>query len=194
MPESKNAFSVSLLGSTNLPKFSAITGLGMDKIASLAETTGKAIAKNSATLTVVFNYAGMLKLVGDAHKTAGGTLRMLYTEKNGSDDWETSPYEPHLKEADELKNLPSWHHMLLSLVSDAGIVVCAGLSAGVFAELAYMKWNAMEKRGRVKKLIGVKELLRNGEFPPEIATDLQSLIEIVPAEELANALALWKNR
>ncbi len=194
MSESKDTFNVSLLGPTNLPRFSAVTGLGMDKIRALAETTGKAIAGSSATLTVVFNYGGMLKLVGDAHKTAGGTLRMLYTEKGTSDDWETVPYEPHLKEADEVQKLKSWHAMLLSLVSDADVVVCAGLSSGVLAELAYIKWNAMEKRGRVKKLIGIKELLRGGEFPPEIATDLNDLIEIVPVAEMGKTLALWKNR
>ena len=148
MTELKKNLEVSLLGPTNLKKFSAITGLDEQAIAPLAKKVGAATAKSGAILTVVFNYAGMLELVGEAHKKAGGTLRMLYTEKTpDSNDWDTAPYEHHLKEADETEKLPSWHHMLLSLVSNPDLVVCAGLSAGVLAELAYMKWNMAEKRG-----------------------------------------------
>ncbi|MSU56091.1 MAG: hypothetical protein EXS51_02160 [Candidatus Taylorbacteria bacterium] len=185
---------ISLLGPTNLIKFSALTKLSSEEVARLAEATGKATAGAGATLTIVFNYAGMLSLVGEAHKKAGGALRMLYTQKTDSTDWETAPYEHYLKEADETKKLASWHHMLLSLVSDADIVVCAGLSAGVLAELAYMKWNVAEKRGRVQKLIGIKELLRDGHFPAEIETDLRDLIKIIPVAELTKTLSQWKNR
>ncbi len=195
MTEPNNIFEISLLGPTNLKKFSAITGKRNEEIEALGKLIGSATAKSGAKLTVVFNYGGMLKLVGDAHKSAGGTLRMLYTEKAAdSSDWDTAPYEPHLKEADETKKFPSWHHMLLSLVSDADIVLCVGLSAGVFAELAYMKWNKAENKGRVKKLIGIKELLREEQFPPEIAADLADMIEIIPAAELLPTLNSWKDQ
>ncbi len=195
MTESKSVLEVSLLGPTNLKKFSGIIGKSDATIEALAQFIGSATAKGGAKLTVVFNYAGMLAQVGEAHKKEGGTLRMLYTEKMAdSNDWETVPYEKHLSGATETQKFPSWHHMLLSLVSDADIVLCVGLSAGVFAELAYMKWNRLENRGRVKKLIGIKELLRDECFPPEIAADFQSIIEIIPAAELSHTLDTWKNR
>ncbi|MCD4694352.1 hypothetical protein K8R62_03270 [bacterium] len=165
---------ISILGPTNLNKFSKITGKSSEEIENIAKSIGKIIAENNHDLVVVFGYAGMLKLVGDSYKENNGKLEMLYTENDY--DWETKIYMKYLEEADIKTKKESWHDMLLSLVKDSDLVICAGLSAGVFAELGYMEWNHQENKGNVKKLIGIKELLKNEEFPPEISLDMNNII------------------
>ena len=177
---------VSLLGATNLEKFALILGKDQPSIIQVAKEIGKTLVEQDCELQVVFNNVGMLKLVADAYKEAGGKLTMLYTENDY--DWETKPYMNDLKKADSTVKLDSWHDMLLHLVSEADVVLCAGLSAGVFAELAYIKWNHQENKCRIKALIGVKELLRDGKFPPEIEYDINDKIVYAGVKELAKKL------
>ena len=177
---------VSLLGPTNLKKFASIIEKDEADIAQLAKDLGTSLAKQNCQLHVVFNLSGMLKLVADAYKAAGGKLTMLYTENDY--DWETKPYLSNLQEGDKTVKYPSWHDMLLSLVTDSDIVICAGLSAGVMAELGYMKWNYQEKKGKVKWLIGIKEFLRDGQFPPEIGMDMSNLVKICSVEKLHESI------
>jgi hypothetical protein len=173
---------ISLLGPTNLKKFSKLTGLSQEQIEDYAANLGELIAKNHLQLMVFFNYSGMLKLVGDSYKRHGGKLEMIYTENDY--DWETKCYVEDLRQADILTKKDSWHDMILHIVSEPDIVLCAGLSSGVFAELGYMKWNHQDKRGRVKALIGVKELLRGHAFPPELEYDMNKFMFVVPIIEL----------
>ena len=193
LPATKT-WSIGLIGPTNLKKFCAIMGRSESEVKMLANAIGGATARAGATLNVVFNYAGMLELIGEAHKANGGKLRMLYTDNTEKpSDWDSAPYISNLSRVTDKVKFPNWHEMLLSLVSDSEVVLCAGLSAGVFAELAYIKWNTVEHRGKVKKLIGIKELIRTGDFPPEITADLRPLITITPATALASVLEPWKN-
>lgn len=164
---------ISLLGPTNLNKFSKIMNKPIFDIEKIGEKIGKVIAKNKCELIVVFNYSGMLKIVGNSYKKEGGKLEMMYTENDY--DWETKCYMKHLKEADVKTKKRSWHDMLLSLVKDSDLVVCAGLSSGVFSELAYMKWNHQENKGNTKALVGIKELLRENKFPDEISFDIKDI-------------------
>ena len=177
---------ISLLGPTNLLKFSVLLGKPISEIESSAKDIGHILGRTPHGLRAFFNYAGLLKLIGDAYKQEGGKLEMLYTDNDY--DWETLPYQKHLAEANVLIKKSSWHDMLLSLVSDAEIVLCAGLSAGVFAELGYIKWNYQEKKGKLKMLIGIKELLREGQFPPEIGYDLKKIIQVISIKDLAQTL------
>lgn len=177
---------VSLLGPTNLEKFSQITGRSLSSIRQDAATIGSALAQAGVELRVVFNYAGMLRFVGDAFKVGGGRLSMLFTAND--EEWETKCYEAFLQQANVLEEKRSWHEVLASLVSDADVVVCAGLSAGVFVELGYMKWNLQDGRGRVKRLILIKELVRDERLPPELAAELDSITTIVSLEDLAKTL------
>lgn len=181
---------ISLLGPTNMEKFSKLVGLSTKEIGVKAKEIGENIARNNLQLVVIFNYSGMLKLVGDSYKKYGGKLEMLYTENDY--DWDTEIYMKHLKEADIRTKKKSWHDMLLSLVKDSDIVICAGLSAGVFAELGYMKWNYQENKGKVKALIGVKEFLRNEEFPPEISSDMNKFMIISSVDDLDKTLKSLK--
>jgi len=173
---------VSILGPTNMKEFSTLTEKTLQDIAKIAEEIGKTLAKNDCEVVCVFNYSGMLRLIGEAYKKEGGKLEMLYTENDH--DWDTEPYLKHLKEASYTTKKESWHDILLSLVKDSDIVICAGLSAGVFAELGYMKWNYQENKGRVKIIVGIKELLRDEEFPPEISFEMDKFIRVVSFSEL----------
>jgi len=177
---------VSILGPTNMEKFSKIINKPIEQIKSISINLGKILAENGCEVFVVFNYSGMLKLVGDSYKKHGGKLNVIYTENDY--DWDTDIYMKHLEEADIKIKKESWYDMLLSLVKDSDLVICAGLSAGVLAELGYMKWNYQEKKGNVKALIGIKELLRNEEFPPEITLDMEKCIIISSIDKLSKVV------
>ncbi len=178
---------VSLIGPTNIGKFSEIIGKPVPEIKSLAKAVGESLAKSGAKLLVGFNYSGMIRLVGDAYKTAGGKeLQIVYTENDW--DWDTQPYLSSVKLADKAIKQEDWHKLLHFLVTEPDFVVCAGLSAGVMAEIGYMKWNYQESKGMVKKLIGIKPLLRDGKFPPEFEFDMKEIISYAEPKDLAKAL------
>ena len=181
---------ISILGPTNMEKFSVLINKPLDEIKRIGEEVGKEIAKSKNSLVVVFNYSGMLKIVGDSYKKEGGKLEMLYTENDY--DWETKIYMNDLREANVRIKKESWHDMLLSLVKDSDLVICAGLSSGVFAEIAYMKWNYQENKGKVKALIGIKELLRKGKFPKEFSFDMKKMITICSFKDLNKIIQRYK--
>ncbi len=51
-----------------MEKFSKIIGKSQTQIEQIAVGIGKILAENKCRLVVVFNYSGMLKLVGDSYK------------------------------------------------------------------------------------------------------------------------------
>jgi hypothetical protein len=178
---------VSLIGPSNLEKFSSIIGKPLDQIENIAKDIGHVLAKNNCQLVVIFNYTGILKLIGDPFKESGGKLEMLYTENDY--DWYTDIYMKHLKEADIKTKKDSWQDLLMGLVKDSDLVICAGLSAGVFTELGYMKWNFQEGKGNTKALIGIKEFLHNGELPKEIIYDkMGKFIEVTSVKDLQKTI------
>lgn len=177
---------ISLLGPTNLKKLAEITGITSEQIETAAKEVANAIAA-SGELQMVFDLNGILELVANEYKSAGGKLTLLYTENDY--DWETKPYMHFLEQADETIQLDSWHDMLLHLVKNTDVVVCAGLSSGVWAELAYIKWNHVEGKCNLKAIVGIKNLLRNGEFPPELSHELQDKIIYTDAANLSEKLA-----
>ena len=145
-----------------MEKFCRLTGLTREQAGEKAAAVGTAIAGAGHELRVVFNYGGMLKLVGDAYKEAGGELSMIATRNDY--DWDVEHY---------LEDLA---------------VVCAGLSSGVLVELGYMKWNVQDERGKVKRIILVEDLLRDGRLPPEIGENLAGLAVTVKASGIRQVL------
>lgn len=178
---------ISIIGPTNIEALSLHIGKSVSDIEKIGKEVGKSLVGIADELFVVFNYVGMLKVVGDAYKNAGGELTMLYTENNY--DWATEDYMKFLPAGDKLLKKPSWHDMLLDLVTKTDVVICVGISAGVLAELAYMKWNWGELKG-AKKLIGIKELLNDEIFPVEVVNDTGDFAKVVSCAELLNALKL----
>jgi hypothetical protein len=183
---------VSLIGPSNIEKLSQIIGKSPDRIKNISAEMGRTLAKNGCQLVVVFDYVGILQLVGGPFKSNGGKLEMLYTENDY--DWYTDIYTKYLKEADIKTKKDSWHDLLLSLIKDSDLVICAGLSAGVFTEMGYMKWNFQERKGNVKALIGIKELLPGGKMPKELTHDkMGEMIKIISVNDLQKTLLKFKH-
>jgi len=183
---------VSLIGPSNVEKLSQIIGKSTNQIESIATDIGHALAKNNCQLVVIFDYVGMLQLVGNPFKERGGKLEMLYTKNDY--DWYTDIYMKYLKDADVKTKKDSWHDLLLSLIKDSDLVICAGLSAGVFTEMGYMKWNFQERKGNVKALIGIKELLPGGKMPKELTHDkMGEMIKIISVNDLQKTLLKFKH-
>ena len=178
---------VSILGPTNMEKFMELTGLSPIAVEKKAEAIGKAIAMAGHELVCVFNYSGMVKLVGDAYKRAGGKLHMLVATSDA--DWDVDLYEHHIAEADVVEECGTWNDVLLRLVSKSDIVVCAGMSSGVLVELGYIKWNLQDSRGGVQEVIGVSDLLREGVIVPEIALGLERVLVYAESDDLQDVLS-----
>ena len=67
------------------------------------------------------------------------------------------------------------------------------LSAGVFTEMGYMKWNFQEAKGNTKALICIKELLPNGEMPKELTQDkMGKMIAVISAKDLEKTILKFK--
>jgi hypothetical protein len=124
---------VSILGPTNMKKFSKIICTPITEIEKNATEIGKILTENQCEVIVISNYSGMQKLVGDSYKKHGGKLTMIYTENDY--DWFTDIYMDGLKEADIKIKMPSWHDALLKLVNGSDIVIFSGLSAAVLQSL-----------------------------------------------------------
>lgn len=172
---------ISIIGPTNVENLSKTTGLSVTQITDIAESIGRRFAEVGIELITMFNYRGMLKLVGDSYVKHGGKLTMLYTDND--QDWETKPYMDNIKYSDNPVRTKDWHDLLLTLVTNTDVVLCLGLSSGVFTEMGYINWNFQEKKG-AKALIGVRELIRGGEFPIEIVSQMGEFAKIVSFEDV----------
>jgi hypothetical protein len=179
---------VSLIAPSNVEKLSSIIGKPIGEIETISKEVGRILARSCCQLVVIFDHNGVRALVADSFKENGGELEMLYT-KNDYDWHVNASMMGHLEEADIRTEKASWHDMLLSLVKDSDLVVCAGLSAGVFAEIGYMKWDYEQNTGKVKALIGIEELLPDGKFPKEISYDaVGKLLEVSSVKGLPKAI------
>ena len=76
-----------------------------------------------------------------------------------------------------------------NVVAIPDICICVGLSAGTLSELAYIKWDHQLKCGNLKRLIAIKELLRNRKLLPEIEVDIKKVLTYInKVEELKQIL------
>jgi len=177
---------ISIIGPTNINNLSKATGRTEEEIKVIAENIGRILAEGGYELITMYNYGGILKLVGDSYRKAGGKLSMLYTENDW--DWDTKPYMVNLKNADNPIVTKDWHELLWTLVTKSDIVLCTGLSSGVFTEIGYMNWNFHEGKG-AKKLFGIRELIRDGKFPVELSLQVGDFAEIISYKEIALRLS-----
>ncbi|MFC1775175.1 hypothetical protein ACFLZN_02570 [Nanoarchaeota archaeon] len=177
---------ISILGPTSFKNFAKCIDAIPDRIHSNAREVGRVIAKNKFELITMFNYQGMLKFVSESYKENGGKLTMRYTENDK--DWDNCVYMNNLSEDNNNVKCDSWHDLLLKLVSDSEVVVCCGLSLGVYVELGYMKWNYQDKKGNVKHLIFIKEFLKDGVLPKEISLNMGDIVKIVSVNDLTTFL------
>lgn len=182
---------VGIIGPTNIPKLSKLTRKPQEFLLEKAQLIGKILAEANCELWINSD-KGMLVAIGRAYKDFGGKkLVILYPEKG--EPWPKEHTKPYIKNADELRKEPNWFWSNYNVTALPDLVICVGLSAGTLSELAYIKWNHQLKCGSLKKLIGIKELLRDGRFPPEIEVDIKDIIQYVEkTEDLRNFLKEFK--
>jgi hypothetical protein len=134
----------------------------------------------------------MLVSIGKAYKFFGGKkCVVLYPEKG--EPWPKEHAIPYVRYADEIRKEPNWFWSNYNVTALTDICICVGLSAGTLSELAYIKWNYQLRCGNLKKLIVIKELIRNGKLPLEIETEIEpTVIYIEKTEELKSLIEKLK--
>jgi hypothetical protein len=138
-----------------------------------AKKIGKLLAEVGCEVWVNSD-KGMAESIARSYKKNGGKkLVILYPDKGVP--WPNKHAKPYKKYADILRKEPDWFWTNYNVTALPDICICAGLSAGTLSELAYIKWNYQLNRGRMKKLIAIKELLRGRRLPLEIETDIKEI-------------------
>lgn len=172
---------VGIIGPTNIPKLSKLTGKSQNFLLEKAQLVGRILAEENCELWINSD-KGMLVAIGRAYKKSNGKkLVVLYPNKG--EPWPKEHAKPYLKNADEIRKEPNWFWSNYNVTALPDLCICVGLSAGTLSELAYIKWNHQLKCGKLKKLIGIKELLRNGRLPAEIEVDIKDIIQYVEKTE-----------
>lgn len=183
---------IGVIGPTNLEKLSEITRKPTDFYLERAKAMGKILAETDCELWVNSD-KGMIFNTGKSYKENNGKkLVVVYPHK--PEPWPQEHTIPYKENADVVKKMSNWFLANYSVVTDPEVCICAGLSAGTLSELAYIKWNCQFKQGNLKKLIAVRELLRDRKLPPEIELDVKDvLIYIEKIEDLKEILSRVKN-
>jgi len=172
---------VGIIGPTNIPKLSKITKKPKSFFLEKAQIIGKILAEKNCECWINSD-KGMLVAVGRAYKRFGGKkLVILYPDKG--EPWPKEHTRPYIKYADELRKEKNWFWSNYNVTALPDLCICVGLGAGVLSELAYIKWNYTLKCGNLKKLIVIKELLRDGKLPLEIEADIKDIIQYVGKTE-----------
>jgi len=180
-------FIVGIIGPTNIQKFSKLMGRSQNFLLERGKLIGKILAKKNCELWVNSD-KGMLVAVARAYKNSGGRkCVVLYPDKG--EPWPKEHATPYIRYADELRKEPNWFWSNYNVVTLPDICICVGPSAGTLSELAYIKWNYQFKCGNLKRLVGIKELLRGETMPPEIEEETKEIIHYLEkVEDLSDFL------
>lgn len=183
---------VGIIGPTNIPKLSKLTDKSQDFFLEKARLVGKILAETNCELWINSD-KGMLVAVGRAYKKFGGKkLVVLYPSKG--EPWPKEHAKPYIKYADELRKERNWFWSNYNVIALPDLCVCVGLSTGTLSELAYIKWNHQLKCGNLKKLIGIRELLRGNKLPSEVEYDIKAIVRYVKkTEDLRDFLEKFKD-
>ena len=178
---------IGVIGPTNLQKLTKITLKPINFFLERARKIGKILAESGTELWINSD-KGMLVGVARGYKENNGKkLVILWPRK--AEPWPNKHAKPYIKHADKIRREPNWFWTNYNVVALPDICLCVGLSAGTLSELAYIKWNYQLKKGRLKKLIAIKELLRGGKFPPEIEFDIKGILTYInEVEDLKKVL------
>ena len=178
---------IGIIGPTNLQKLSKLTLKPVGFFLRKAKDIGKILAESGAELWLNSD-KGMLVGVARAYRKNNGKKIVILWPRKG-EPWPNEHASPYRRYADEIRKELNWFWTNYNVVALPEICICLGLSAGTLSELAYIKWNYQLKRGNLKKLVAVKELLRDGKLPPEIEFDIKGIvIYINKVEELRKVL------
>lgn len=180
---------VGIIGPTNIPKISGLLKKPNKFFLGKAQLIGKVLAETNCEVWINSD-KGMLVAVGRAYKKHGGK-KLVVLHPNKGEPWPKKHAVPYIKYADELRKERNWFWSNYNVVALPDICICVGLSAGTLSELAYIKWNYQLKCGKLKKLIGIKELLRGNKLPLEIEYEVEDIVEYIKAEDLRDCLKRW---
>lgn len=170
-------FKIGIIGPTNIQKLTKLTKKPATFYINKAKEIGKLLAGFNCEVWVNSD-KGMANIISMAYKKNGGKkLVILYPHRPLP--WPDKHARPYKKYADKLKKEPNWFWTNYNVVAQPDLCLCVGLSAGTLSELAYIKWNYQLKRGGLKKLIAVKELLREKRLPPEIEIDIKKILTYI---------------
>lgn len=168
---------VGVIGPTNLEKLSLLVQKSIPFLLEQAGIVGKIIAQEGHELWVNAD-TGMIATVASGYKEHGGSrLGILYPEN--PDPWPNAHTREHRARADFQLGRADWFRANYHVVSAVDVCVCVGLSAGTLSELAYIKWDKQFNQGKLQKLIAIRELVRTGELPPEIAHEIPQILHYV---------------
>jgi len=182
---------VGLIGPTNLLKLSKLTKKPVKFFLKKAEEIGKILAEAGCELWINSD-KGMAERVARSYKKNNGKKLVILFPVKG-EPWPHKHAKAYIKNADFLKKEPNWFWTNYDVVTLPDFCLCLGLSSGTFSELAYIKWNCQFGRGKLKRLIVMKELLREKKIPAEIETDVKKiLIYLEKTEELKPLLKKLK--
>ncbi|MBM3251138.1 MAG: hypothetical protein FJZ07_02815 [Candidatus Nealsonbacteria bacterium] len=182
---------VGIIGPTNIKKLSKLTNRSIDFFVERAEEVGKILAELGCELWVNGD-KGMAYNVALSYKRNNGKKVVVLYPKKGI-PWPKEHVDPYIKNMDKIRKEPNWFWANYNVTAIPDICICVGLSAGTLCELAYIKWNCKLRRGNLKKLIAIKELMRDGKLPPEIEVDIKKvLIYINRAEDLENIFKKYR--
>jgi hypothetical protein len=180
---------VGIIGPTNIYNLSILTNKSKDFFLEKAKRIGKTLAEFGVELWINSDQ-GMLAAIGSAYNEYGGRKCVVLFPSKGV-PWPKTHAAPYLKNADEIRLEQDWFWTNYNVTSKVDICICVGLSAGTLSELAYIKWNYQFNCGNMKKLIAIKELLRNGTLPPEVDIEIEKITQYINhVEDLKNALSI----
>lgn len=174
---------VGIIGPTDIKKLSKITKKPTKFFLERAKKIGEILAFFDIELWINSDRGMAINIAKFYKKQKGKKVVILYPTK--PQPWPKKHARPYLKYADKIEKELNWFWVNYNVVSLPEICICVGLSAGTLSELAYIKWNCQLKRGKLKKLIAIRELLREEQLPPEIEFNVKEiLIYLKKVEEL----------
>lgn len=172
---------VGIIGPTDVSTLSMFLGMKKEDVLSKAARVGEEIAKAGHELWVNPD-GGMLAAVAEAYKAAGGKNHILLFPAD-QDPWPNEHARPYRDTADDVQERPDWFRTNHAVVSEVDICICVGFSAGTFTELGYVKWDEEFHRGRLRRLVVVRELARGGRLPPEYSAKFRDILRYVDTVE-----------
>ena len=173
---------VGVIGPTNMSQQAQLCNSSQEVLTERGALVGQILAEAGKELWVNAD-GGMLKIVAQSYKQHGGKKLVMILPRRGF-PWPIDHAKPYAKIADELRRPKDWFAANLEVVSEPELCVCVGLSAGTMSELSYIRWNIeLLEKGNLKGLIAVRELLRDGELPPEYESVLTPVLRYVETVE-----------
>lgn len=173
----KTMTKVGIIGPTNISKLSKITGKSKDFFLKKAQIIGQILAEKSCELWINSD-KGMLVAIARAYRNSGGKKCVILYPGKG-EPWSNEHAKPYIKYAHEFRKERNWFWSNYNVVALPDICIYVGHSAGGLSELAYIKWNLQLKCGNLKKLIVIKELVRDKKLPLEIEADIKDIVQYV---------------